>query len=95
MEYDLKIRQSYHGTGGKEGYRFKVYNSKGRKLGELKNVPTDCNVGSVVQINGEFYIISNIYDSTNPREERSEVMYYELNKYEFNPDFDLGNIIIK
>ncbi|PLS19481.1 hypothetical protein CVD28_03430 [Bacillus sp. M6-12] len=93
MEYDLKIRQSYHGTGGKEGYKFKLYNNNGKKLGELKDVPSKCNVGNTVVINGELYIISHIYDSPNPRHERSEVMFYELKKYQYKPDFELGDVI--
>lgn len=93
MEYELKIRQSYHGNGGKEGYKFKVYNNKDKKNGELNDVPVNCHIGSTVIINGLLYIISNIYDSPKPREEKSEVMYYELSKYEFQSDFDLGKII--
>lgn len=89
MEYDLKIKQSYHGTGGKEGYKYTVYNNKSKKIGELKDVPT-CSYGNTVVINGDLYIILRVYDSPNPRHEKSEVMYYELAKYEFKPDFDLG-----
>jgi hypothetical protein len=93
MNYDLLIRQSYHGNGGKEGYKFKVYDVKGKKLGELKVLSVNCNVGNTISINGVFYIILKIYDSPKPREERSEVIYYELNKYVFLPDFNSGDII--
>lgn len=93
MNYDLKIRQSYHGNGGKEGYKFKVYDNKGKKIGELRYIPTKCNVDDTVSINGILYIVLRIYDSPNPREERSEVIYYELMKYEFKPIYDLGDII--
>jgi sporulation protein YlmC with PRC-barrel domain len=93
MNYDLIIRQSYHGNGGKEGYKFKLYDIKGKKLGELKNVCVNCNVGNTISINNVFYIISKIYSSPKPREERSEVIYYELNKYVFKVDFNLGEII--
>jgi len=93
MSYDLKIRQSYHGNGGKEGYKYKVYDRKGKKVGELVDVPVRCHIGNTLSINGELYIISAIYDSPKPREERSEFIYYELNKYEFKPDYDLGNPI--
>lgn len=93
MNYEILIRQSYHGTGGKEGYRFKLYDAKGKKLGELKDVPNKCNVGHTISINNVFYVISKIYDSPKPREERSEVIYYELNTFVFQPDFNLGEII--
>lgn len=93
MSFDLKIRQSYHGNGGKEGYKYKVYNKKGKKLGELKDVPVKCNVGHTLLIDGSLYIISRLYDSPNPRDEQSEVIYYELDRYEFKSDFNLGKII--
>jgi hypothetical protein len=93
MEYDLKIRQSYHGTGGREGYRFKVYNAKGKKLGELKEVPVKCNVGHTLSIDGVHYIVSKLYESPNPRDEKSEVLFYELTKFGFVPTFDLGSIM--
>lgn len=89
----IKIRQSYHGIGGKEGYRYNVYNSKGRKLGELKNLPVNCGIGDVVRLNGELFIITKAYDSDNPRHEKTEVVFYELEPYVFKPDFDLGVII--
>lgn len=91
--YDLKIRQSYHGDGGMEGYRYKVYDSKGKKLGELKKLPTELNIESIVLLNGKMYEIVALYVSENPGHERSEVMYYELKEYVFKPDFELGEII--
>lgn len=93
MAYDLKIRQSYHGSGSKEGYKFKVYDKKGKKLGTLLDLPSDCNVDDTVRVDGTLYIISKIHDSDNPREKRSEVIYFELTKYEFKPDYDVGSII--
>jgi len=93
QKYDLKIRQSYHGNGGVEGYRWKVYDAKGKKLGELRDLSTRCEIGSVVLINKETYIITDIYDSLNPREKRSEVVYYELTRYEYKANVDLGEII--
>lgn len=93
LEYDLKIRQSYHGNGGKEGYKYKVYDHKGKKVGELKDIPAKCLEGNILSINGIHYVVLSIYDSPNPREERSEVMYYKLKKFECKPDFDLGELI--
>ena len=88
----LKIRQSYHGTGGAQGYVWKVYDGKGKKLGQLKNLPVKCGRGDIVSLNGCLYEIVKEYDSDNPRHNKSEVVYYELEPYEFKPDFDLGRI---
>ncbi|HDR7922283.1 hypothetical protein [Bacillus paranthracis] len=93
MEYDLKIRQSYHGTGGIEGYRYELYNNNGEKIGRLHSVPIECNCDNTLSINGVCYIISSIYDSQDQNEEKEEVIYYELKRYECNPDFDLGETI--
>lgn len=93
MEYDLKIRQSYHGTGGIEGYRYELYNINGEKIGRLQNVPIECNYDNTLSINGVTYIISSIYDSHDPNEEKDEVIYYELKRHQCNPDFNLGEII--
>lgn len=93
MEHDLKIRQSYHGNGGKDGYGYELYNNKGEKIGRLQNVPIDCNDDNTLSINGVTYIISSIYDSQDPNEEKDEVIYYELKRHQCNPDFDLGEII--
>ncbi|MGM9986357.1 MAG: hypothetical protein ACI35O_03920 [Bacillaceae bacterium] len=89
----IKIRQSYHGTGGREGYKFKVYNDKGKKLGELNNFPVNCGVDDVVALEGELYIVTSEYSSDSPRHEKSEVYFYELEPYVFKPEFDLGNIL--
>ncbi|MEC3148107.1 hypothetical protein, partial [Bacillus thuringiensis] len=93
MEYDLKIRQSYHGTGGIEGYRYELYENNGEKIGRLHSVPIECNYDNTLSINGVAYIISSVYDSQDPNEEKDEVIYYELKRCECNPDFDLGAII--
>ena len=89
----LKIRQSYHGTGGKEGYIFKVYNDKGKKLGEIEKIPVECSIGDVVKLEEELYIITAEYESDNPRHEKTEVVYFELEPYEFKPKYELGKII--
>lgn len=90
--YDLKIKQSYHGTGGREGYIYEVFDNKGDKLGNIENLPTNCGRASIVSINDEFFRISKIYDSNVKSEIKDEVVYYELSKYEFKPNFDLGKI---
>lgn len=93
MEYDLKIRQSYHDTGTKPGYRFKLYNNLDEKLGELIDVPVELSIGHTVCIGGNMFIVTDIYDSSNPKDERSEVIFYELAQHNFQPDFNLGEII--
>jgi hypothetical protein len=52
-----------------------------------------CEIGNTVLINQKMYIITDIYSSPKPRERKSEVIYYELVKYEYKADFDLGEII--
>lgn len=85
----LKIRQSYHGTGGIDGYRFKLYNEVGTKLGELECLPTNFSSGDTLYLSGELYIVVDKYDSTLKHEERSEVIYYELEPYKFEATYDL------
>ncbi|WP_336124975.1 hypothetical protein [Niallia taxi] len=89
----LKIRQSYHGSGGRDGYKYRIYDDKGKKLGELKKLPVDCGYGDVVAINGELFIVTAEYDSDNPRHEKSEVVFYELEPYKLKPKYDLGKLI--
>ncbi|MEM5009301.1 hypothetical protein WKH57_01140 [Niallia taxi] len=89
----LKIRQSYHGTGGKEGYKFKVYNERGKKIGELKDFPVNCGYGDIVKVNGELYTKTAEYSSDNSRHEKTEVVFIELEPYELKPKYDLGEII--
>ena len=91
----LKIRQSYHGNGGREGYKYKVYDNNGRKLGEISDLPISCGRGDVVKLNNDLYEIVSQYDSDNPRHEKSEVVFYDLEPFEFKPKYDLGEIIIK
>ncbi|MBM7598200.1 hypothetical protein JOC34_000557 [Virgibacillus halotolerans] len=89
----LKIRQSYHGTGGREGYKYKVYNDKGKKIGEIKDFPIDCRYGDIIKIGDGLYTLTSSYDSDNPRHEKSEVMFHELQPYDPKPNFDLGEVI--
>ncbi|MCM3387268.1 hypothetical protein M3649_03865 [Ureibacillus chungkukjangi] len=89
----LVIKQSYHGTGSKEGYKWRVYTPSGKKLGELEYLPSKCGRGDVVSINNQLFKITKEYDSKNPRHEKSEVMFYELVPYKFEADYDLGLIL--
>ena len=85
----LKIRQSYHGIGGAEGYVWKVYDTKGKKLGELERLSSYVEIGSTLRLDDDLYMVMNVYDSDNPRHEKSEVIYYELEPYTFYPDFEI------
>lgn len=89
----LIIRQSYHGTGGIEGYKFEVFNENGEKLGEIKDFPIDCRYGDIVRIGDALYTLKASYDSYNPRHEKTEVMFHELKPYVMKPKFDLGALI--
>ena len=89
----IKIRQSYHGTGGKEGYLYEVYDIEDNKLGYIDSVPVKTNTGDIVKINKRYYQINKLYDCPLPESEEDEVVWYELEEYEFKANFDLGNIL--
>lgn len=82
----LKVIQSYHGTGGKEGYRFKVekfVDEVGEYvyIGELKDFPTH---ERIVELNEIPYEIVKEYDRDEfPTDEENEVMVIELEKYTY------------
>jgi hypothetical protein len=81
----LKIKQSYHGNGGKEGYRFLLYNND-IELCSIKNVPVEVYYGATLEIGGSIYYVDKIYDCEKSPEE-DEVIWYELEPYEV--DFKL------
>ncbi len=89
----LKIRQSYHGNGGREGYRFEVYNSEDDYLGEIKKFPIHWGYQELFHINGKIYEVVESYDSDLPHEEIDEVVYHVLKEYVVVPDYDLGDIV--
>lgn len=88
----LKIRQSYHGNGGKEGYKYEVYDSENEYLGEIEEFPIFSRRHQIVLINGKLYEIAKSYDSDLPHEEIDEVVYHILKEYVVKPDYDLGEI---
>ncbi|GAA0347673.1 hypothetical protein GCM10008931_43710 [Oceanobacillus oncorhynchi subsp. oncorhynchi] len=89
----LKIKQSYHATGDREGYRWDVYNQEHDYLGVIKNFPlAKCGYGDTVKLNGVVYTIIEEYDSDLPYEEIDEVVYFELEPAEIDVDYDLGVI---
>lgn len=82
----LKVIQSYHGTGGKEGYKYEVEKlieeTGGYVLiGELKDFPLH---EEIVELNGIAYEIIKEYDRDElPTDEENEVLVYELEKYTY------------
>lgn len=88
----LKIKQSYHGKGSNNGYKWRVYDDIGRKLGELPHFPI-VSIGDTVVINGETYEVTSCYDSEKSYHQKSEVHFIELKEFKFIPQYDLGEII--
>lgn len=82
----LKVIQSYHGTGGKEGYKYeveKLVKETGNYLfiGELKEFPL---FERIVELNGTAYEVVKEYDRNEPpTDEENEVVVYELEKYTY------------
>lgn len=80
----LRVIQSYHGTGGKEGYKYeveKLIEETGGyvPIGELKDFPMD---EEIVDLNGIAYEIVSEYDRNElPTDEENEVIVYELERY--------------
>lgn len=79
MKSDLIIRQSYHGSGGKEGYRYKVLNSDYEFIGWIDNFPIN-HESHLFEIRGVFY--SSIYEEEDntPNGEKYEIVYIHLEK---------------
>lgn len=88
----LKIRQSYHGTGGREGYRYDVYDGEDKYLGQIEEYPVFWSHQEIVRINDKLYEAVESYDSDLPHEEVDEVVYHILKEYVVEPDYDLGKI---
>lgn len=84
----LKVKQSYHGTGGKEGYRFHLYKNN-RKIGELINLPVNIHIDDIVEIDGKYYKLVHYYDCPKERSRKSEIVWYEFEPYEFFPKYVL------
>lgn len=82
----LKVIQSYHGTGGKEGYKYEVEklieeNGKYIFIGELKDFPM---YEEIVELNGIAYKVVNEYSREElPTDDENEVIVYELEKYTY------------
>lgn len=82
----LRVIQSYHGTGGKEGYRYeveKLVKETGKYvfIGELKDFPM---YDEIVELNGIAYEITREYERDElPTDDENEVLVYELEKYTY------------
>ncbi|UXU70169.1 hypothetical protein [Mammaliicoccus sciuri] len=82
----LRVIQSYHGTGGKEGYKFQVekFNGNIREyvyVGELKDFPIDQRM---VELDGVEYEIIDVYDRNElPKDEEQEVVVFVLAEYTY------------
>ncbi|MBF0793373.1 hypothetical protein [Mammaliicoccus lentus] len=82
----LKVIQSYHGTGGREGYKYeveKLIEETGEYMfiGELKSFPLN---EQIVELNGIAYEIVKEYDRDElPTDEENEVLVYELERYTY------------
>lgn len=82
----LKVIQSYHGTGGKEGYKYeveKLIEETGGyvPIGELKDFPM---YEEIVNLNGVAYKVVNEYSREElPTDEEYEVVVYELERYTY------------
>lgn len=80
----LKVIQSYHGTGGKEGYKYEVEKlieetGEYALIGELKDFPL---FEEIVKLDGIAYEIVSEYDRNElPTDEENEVIVYELERY--------------
>lgn len=81
----MKIKQSYHGDGGKEGYKYQLYQNN-KKIGELENLPNEVHYGSTIEINDAVYFVDHIYDCEKSPE-KHEVVWYILEP--FKADFKL------
>lgn len=85
----MRIKQSHHGTGGRKGYKYRVYDDYGRYHGQLNDVPIECRVGSTIKIDERVYKVKSIYKPEALIYKKDEVVFYELEEYVFKPDFDL------
>ena len=88
----MEIRQSYHGTGGKDGYLFEVFSDQGLKLGTLDDLPHGVSVGKTVEINHTLYIVDDYHEPQTEEAEKYEVIIYRLKLFSYEPDFNLGLI---
>lgn len=79
MKSDLIIRQSYHGTGGKEGYRYKILNSDYEFIGCIDDFPIN-HESHLFEIRGVFYTSMYEEEDNTPNGEKDEVVYIHLEK---------------
>lgn len=85
--HKMKIKQSYHGTGSKEGYLYQLYRTE-KTIEEIELLPCEVNIGSILEIENEHYRVTKVYDCEISPEE-DEVIWFELEPYAFQADFVL------
>ena len=79
MKSDLIIKQSYHGSGGKEGYKYKVLNSDYKFIGWIDNFPIN-HESHLFEIRGVFYTSMYEEEDNTPDGEKYEIVYIHLEK---------------
>lgn len=79
MKSDLIIKQSYHGTGGKEGYKYKVLNSDYEFIGWIDDFPIN-HKSHLFEIRGVFYTSMYEEEDNTPIGEKDEIVYIHLEK---------------
>lgn len=77
----LIIRRSYHGIGGREGYRYRVLGVDMQSLGWIHDFPLN-HEGEVFKIGDKFYESMYEEDDNTPNGEKYEVSYVYLKEYE-------------
>lgn len=83
----MKIKQSYHGTGSKEGYLYQLYRTE-KIIEEIKLLPCEVNTGSILEIENAHYRVKKVYECEISPEE-DEVIWFILEPYAFQADFQL------
>lgn len=81
----LVVRQSYHGAGGSDGYKWEVWQFD-EVVGYLKDFPSSINYDTVCQIDGVFYIVTDIHDGTSEQDIIDEVSWFTLERWTYTPD---------
>lgn len=78
---DLIIRQSYHGKGGKEGYRFEVFDSCYQSLGWVHDFPIN-HERCTFKIGDKLYRSQYVEEDNTAKGEKYEINYIHLAEYE-------------
>lgn len=77
---DLIIRQSYHGSGGSDGYRYRVLDSEYNSLGWVHNFPV-FHEQDIFEFFDKLYVSTYEEDDCTPNGEKYEITYIYLKEY--------------